>query len=115
MRIVVPARLTQATDGELCVIFGNLLENAVEACGRMEQGEKFVQLKCSVQGDMLTVSMSNSFDGQVHEQNGRYRSSKRGDYGVGLTSIQAVARKNQGDAWFETDGPVFRSWVYVQV
>ena len=115
VHLIVPARTAQVTDGELCVIFGNLLENAVEACGRMTQGQKYVRLKSVIQGDMLTVSMDNSFNGQVCVENGRYRSSKRDDYGVGLSSVQAVARKNQGDAWFEANGTAFRSWVYIQV
>ncbi len=113
--LTVPQRSEQIPDSSLCVIFGNLLENAVEACGRMTEGHKFIRLNSSVQYDVLTITMDNSFDGKVSEENGRFRSRKREEFGVGLSSVQTVARKSQGDAQFEQDGLVFLSSVYVRI
>ena len=115
IRLVVPAKTEQLTDAELCVIFGNLLENALEACGRMTEGRRFLRLSSDVHLGTLTITMDNSFDGQVKQENGRYRSSKRDDFGVGLRSILAVARRHGGDARFAPDGQVFRSSVYLSV
>ena len=115
VRLNVPADTEQITDAELCVIFGNLLENAVEACGRMSEGRKFIRLNSAVHLGTLTITMDNSFDGQVRQENGKFRSSKRDDFGVGLSSIQEVARKCGGEARFEPDGRVFRSSAYVRV
>ena len=115
IHLSVPARTEQSTDGELCVIFGNLMENALEACGRMAGGRRFLHLRSTVHLGTLTITMDNSFDGQVTRENGTFRSSKRDDFGVGLSSIQAVARKRGGDARFEADGQVFRSSVYLGV
>ena len=106
VRLNVPADTEQITDAELCVIFGNLLENAVEACGRMSEGRKFIRLNSAVHLGTLTITMDNSFDGQVRQENGKFRSSKRDDFGVGLSSIQEVARKCGGEARFEPDGRV---------
>lgn len=114
-RLSVPTQTEQITDAELCVIFGNLLENALEACDRMGEGRKFLHLGSRVHMGLLTIVMDNSFDGQVRQENGKFRSSKRDDFGVGLTSIQAVARKRGGDARFDPDGSVFRSSVYVKL
>lgn len=114
-RITVPADTRQISDGELCVLFGNLLENGTEACGRMTDGDRFIQIRTSQQYDTLTITMENSFDGVVQVEKGRYRSSKRPDFGIGLTSIQAVARKYRGDARFAASGKVFRSSVYVRI
>ena len=96
-------------------IFGNLLENALEACARMTEGRRFLRLISSVHLDTLTVTMDNSFDGHADFDGERFRSSKRDDFGVGLGSIRAVARKRGGDARFEPDGRVFRSSVYLRV
>ncbi|MDD3252806.1 MAG: GHKL domain-containing protein [Lachnospiraceae bacterium] len=115
INLTVPEHNEQMTDSSLCVIFGNLLENAVEACTRMTEGHKFIRLNSSLQYDMLTITMDNSFDGKVTEEQGKFRSRKREDFGIGLSSIQAVARKGQGDARFESDGLVFLSSVYVRV
>lgn len=115
IRLVVPAKTEQVTDAELCVIFGNLLENALEACARMTEGRRFLRLVSAVHLDTLTVTMDNSFDGHADFDGERFRSSKRDDFGVGLGSIRVVARKRGGDARFEPDGRVFRSSVYLRV
>lgn len=115
IRLSVPTRTEQTTDAELCVIFGNLMENALEACGRMIEGKKFIHLGSRVDMGLLTIIMDNSFHGQFKQEHGKYLSSKRDDFGVGLSSIQAVARKRGGDARFDTDGNVFHSSVYVQI
>ena len=115
IRLSLPERLEGVTDGELCVLFGNLLENALEACGRMERGPRLILLNGEVRLSVLTLTMDNSFNGQLVRENGTYRSSKRSEPGVGLTSIKAVARKHRGDARFEPDGSIFRSSVYLQL
>lgn len=114
-RLTIPEHPEPLTDGELCVIFGNLLENAAEACERMGGGKRFIRLKSEMQQGELTLILENSFDGQVTVEGGKYRSSKREGFGVGLVSVQAVARKHRGDARFEGDGQVFRSTVCVQI
>lgn len=115
IRLVVPAKTEQVTDAELCVIFGNLLENALEACGRMTEGRQFIQLSSDVHLGMLAITMDNSFEGPVRMEGRKFRSSKRDELGVGLSSIQAVARKRGGRAQFEPDNGVFHSSVYVRV
>ena len=115
VRLDVPADTEQVTAAELCVIFGNLLENALEACGRMAGGGGSIRLGSDIHLDILTIAMDNSFDGQVRMENGKYCSSKREDFGVGLASIQSVARKCGGDTRFEADGSVFRSSVYLHI
>ena len=112
-RLTVPAQNPDLSDNALCVVFANLLENAVEACERMSEGEKFIRLNSSLEYSVLTITMDNSFDGKAAAKDGTFYSSKRTDApGVGLSSIRAVAKAHQGDARFEADGCVFRSSVY---
>lgn len=115
-RLTVPAQSEGLDDRALCVVFANLLENAVEACGRMNGGGKFVRLNSSVEYGILTITMDNSFDGKTTIKDGNFYSSKRTDTpGVGLGSIRAVAKAHYGDARFEADGQVFRSSVYAKL
>lgn len=102
-------------DSDLCVIFGNLLENAVEACRRVADGKKYIEINSTLQYKLLTVTMDNSFDGKVTVDGGKFRSRKRADFGIGLSSIQSVARKHHGDADFKTNGKIFLSSVYLKV
>jgi len=115
IHLTVPEHLEQITDSSLCVIFGNLFENAIEACGRMTEGQKFIRLNSRLQYKTLTITMDNSFDGLFTKRDGRLISSKRADFGIGTGSIMAVAKQHGGGARFEADGLVFLSSVYVKL
>lgn len=111
----VPEHTEQISDSSLCVILGNLFENAIEACGRMQEGHKFIRLRSRLQYGLLTITMDNSFDGKVQMEDGKFVSSKRAEIGTGLQSVTAMAEKHGGSAAFETDGKVFLSSVYVRL
>lgn len=114
VEIVIPMH-NRIKDNELCAVFGNLLENAVEACQRMKEGPRFIVLKSSLQYDTLTITMDNSFHGTVKQENGKYYSSKRNGFGVGLSSIRSVARTYQGDASFRHEQKTFFSSVHFKI
>ena len=76
-RLTVPAQNENLDDRALCVVFANLLENGVEACGRHGRGEKFIRLNSSLEYGVLTITMDNSFDGQAQQEDGKFLSSKR--------------------------------------
>ena len=115
LHLTVPERCPHMHDSTLCVIFGNLLENAVEACKLMATGEPFIKLNSSLQYDLLTITMDNSFNGLVHMEDDKFLSSKRDGYGIGIDSIRTVAQKSGGDADFHTEGQVFLSSIYVRL
>lgn len=115
LRLIVPEHLEQIADNSLCVIFGNLFENAIDACGRMTGGKMFIRLKSRLQYKALVITMDNSFDGRFTEQDGRLISSKRDDFGIGTGSVAAIAAQHGGSAKFEADGMVFLSSVYVNL
>ena len=113
--LVVPETNCQGTDSDLCVIFANLLENAVEACMRLDNEQRFIRLNSKLQYDLLIITMDNSFNGEFTIYNNRFRSVKRNNYGIGLASIQSIAQNSSGDATFTPDGNVFLSSVYLQI
>lgn len=115
VRLSVPEHMERISDTSLCVIFGNLLENAIEACDRMTEGNRFIRLYSRLQYKILTITVDNSCNGTIHQQDGRLLSKKRADFGTGTGSITAVAEKHGGGASFEMDGSVFKASVYVRV
>ncbi|WP_409969308.1 GHKL domain-containing protein [Bengtsoniella intestinalis] len=115
VNLVVPELTQRISDSHLCVIFGNILENAVEACGRMSDGGKFITLNSHLHNGMLVITQKNSFQGAIHKQDDNFYSSKREEFGIGLSSVQSVAQKHGGDATFEVEGRVFHSSIYVQI
>lgn len=115
VRLTIPEQMEHISDTSLCVIFGNLLENATEACNRMTEGERFIQLYSRLQYGTLTITVENSFDGTTKMQEGRLISRKRSDFGTGTSSITTVAEKHNGGASFVAWQSVFYSSVYVRV
>jgi len=87
----------QVSDADLCGLFSNLLENAVEACLRLETGERFIRVAVVRMGRTLTVRVWNSTDGNVRQNGNGFLSSKGdGKGGFGLYSIRAIAEKYDG-------------------
>jgi hypothetical protein len=115
VQLSVPQNTGRVRDSDLCIIVGNLFENAIEACGRQTSGQRFVQMNIHIRYDTLTITMDNSFDGNYNELDGVFFSLKRDGEGMGLSSVRAVACKYEGNAKFEVKGNVFMSSAYVDI
>ena len=110
----IPVNDDFSVTSDLCVIFSNLLENAYEACKRLDYKEnKFIIIKSSLNRNILTITMDNSFNGEVIHIGEKYKSAKRNDYGIGLESIKSISRQYHGDANFTYENNVFYSSIYI--
>ena len=110
----VPERAGRIKDGDLCAVVGNMLENAIEACGRMDEGgEKFISLRSRTGEGTLAIVMDNSYGGVLTLRNDTYLSGKRDGEGVGLPSIRAIAERYGGALKCETGDGVFLTSVYL--
>jgi signal transduction histidine kinase len=103
---------------DLCVILGNFLENALDACRRMESGNKFIHAHTVVDDESISIIVSNSFDGQWEQQDGVYLSRKENGgvkrIGVGLSSVKEICEKYGGLAIFEVTDNVWKSSALVE-
>lgn len=111
----IPERAGRIPDIDLCIVVGNFLENALEACRRVTQGRKFITMKAKVQNDYLTIVVDNSFDGMWREEKGIFYSRKHKGEGIGLSSVRAIAKKYDGNALFKGTGLVFQSSVVLKM
>ena len=98
---------TGVSDSDLCIVFGNCVENAIEAC-RGISGERFIRINTRLSGKMLAVTVDNSFDGELKNEGGALISRKREGEGIGISSIKAIAEKYGGAAQFEVKDNVFQ-------
>lgn len=113
IEIIVPEDL-EIDETDLCVVFGNVLENALEACRRITVGERFIKLNSQFIGNKLYIVVDNPFSGEVRFKNGVYLSQKReAASGIGIISVMAIAEKYDGDAIFETNDQIFRVSVFL--
>ena len=93
----IPAEAS-CTPVDLCVVLGNALQNALDACARQGQEEnRYLTVLARVVGSNLTLEIKNSYDGVVVEREGTLRSRKEGaGHGLGLESIRRVAERYHG-------------------
>lgn len=104
VRLDIPEDIERVPAMDLCVVMGNLLENAMEACRRVKS-KKFICIRSRIANGTLSVVIKNSFDGKYRERNGVYISRKRsGESGIGLSSVKAICEKYEGLLDINIDG-----------
>lgn len=83
---------------DLCVIIGNLLDNAMEACTEQPVGEElFIRLYIGVLKGQLYISVANSSYGKISKSGKRYLSTKESaGHGYGLMRIDRIVNKYHG-------------------
>ena len=109
-RAPLPAELP-VDDGDLCSLLMNLLDNALEAAGRVEDpAERFVSVSLQVNQGFLAVSCRNSYaGGLLLDEKGWPQTTKedRNSHGFGLKQMETVARKYASKLELSYDGTVF--------
>ena len=70
VKIDVPAELPFAGE-DLCVILGNALDNAIEACERGQVSKPWISIKLIYDGANLLMTIENSFDGMIRKNKKR--------------------------------------------
>lgn len=83
------------SDVELCSVLGNMLDNAIEACLKLPEEERFMRVYIGKLKGQLYLSVQNSA-GKVRKEKGNYLSTKEGEHGYGLFRIDRVAKKYGG-------------------
>lgn len=81
---------------DLCGLLGNLLENAVEACQRQQTEDKTIFIAGRIQDGQLEFVVDNSFDGKTKTIGGKYLSSKRNGFGLGISSVLETVERYDG-------------------
>ncbi len=93
------------------ILFGNLLENAIEACTRAEVSAPFISLRVKSIHYMLVITLDNSCSLSTVCCGERLVSSKSSRMGIGTVSIRKIAEKYHGTAQFKQENGIFYSSV----
>ena len=95
-------------DSDLAVLVGNLVENAVEACGAVTEGERRVTVRGMTREDRLLLTIDNTFARPPRKDvSGVYLSSKHSGQGIGIESAKAIARRHGGAVRIEQQEDLF--------
>lgn len=108
-RIFIPSVLP-FQGAHLAIIFGNLLENALEACRKLPQEKRYIILEATYVKEMLQICIKNSsFEKVKKDSNGRYLTTKEDTdcHGIGLISVEQALAGYDGELFLEHEGGEF--------
>lgn len=80
---------------DITTIFGNLLDNAIEACEKVE-GYRQIKLKISLYYEMVAISIENTTSDDCQWKNNRPVSQKGLNHGIGLSNIERALHQYDG-------------------
>ena len=92
----IPMRLS-ILELDLCVILGNLLDNAIEASLILPEKERMVRIYMDIKETHLYISVTNLCAGKkMTKVNGRFLSHRGEGHGFGLLRIDGIVEKYGG-------------------
>lgn len=99
-------------------IFGNALDNAIEAVMNIEERKKrVISVKIIHHNDLLVVQIQNYFTGNLRLVNGvpcTTKENKR-DHGYGIKSILHIAEKYNGTITIQTKDQIFNLQILIPI
>lgn len=110
-RVFIPSVLPFQS-GHLAIIFGNLLENALEACRKLPQEQRYIILEATYIKEMLQICIKNSSpEESKKDSSGRYLTTKEdsGWHGIGLASVEQALASYNGELLIEHEDGEFRA------
>ena len=95
-------------DHDLSVLFGNLLENAVDACVASKTTARSIFVRAVYEKGSLCIAIDNTFDGKImQDPDGTFLSSKHAGKGLGTVPVRTIASKYHGTCRFDWKDRMF--------
>lgn len=96
-------------DQDMCVILGNLLDNAIEAVEHLDKSKKMIKIFMSTRRNMLIMEITNPYEGERKKAGKHYETTKPDgeNHGLGLASVKNIVQKYKGSFEIMDDGKIF--------
>ena len=96
-------------DSHIYSLFGNLLDNAIEAVSGLQNEDRAIGLVVKSQNGLLFVNIYNNYEGDVDFSDGIPKSTKTdgGLHGYGIKSIENIVRYYAGEMVINAENNVF--------
>lgn len=117
-KAIVPQSLN-ISEIDLCVIIGNLIDNAMEACLKQKNSDdRFIRVYIGILKEQIYISISNSVGGEVKKRGKTYISTKNSHvsvndstHGFGLMRVDRIVKKYNGYVNRQNEEGVFATEV----
>lgn len=90
-------------------LFGNLIDNSIEAVNQLDDNEKIISLKIKQVGNIVSISIKNGYKGKIQMENNLPLSKKEDNvhHGFGMKSIKMVCEKYNGNLKLNIENNIF--------
>ncbi len=95
---------------DLCSLFANLMDNAIEACEKIQdKSKRWISVRVNINSGYLIIKVKNSYSIPVVEEKGKILTSKRDreNHGYGIRLIDEITKKYYGNMDIRTENLVF--------
>ncbi|MBO6155614.1 MAG: GHKL domain-containing protein [Lachnospiraceae bacterium] len=96
------------SDNDIIIILGNLLDNAITAAAKCEDG--YIKIFLEQQNDLLLLKCENNYSGEIKKKGELFISSKENDglkHGIGIENVKKAILRLGGTSFFSYDNEVF--------
>lgn len=90
----------KVSDIDMCIIFANLIDNAIEAVGKVKEKSTYIIIKFRTGHNYLKISIKNSTSKKIlMKKNGLPKTTKGNErlHGIGLINVKETVEKYSGD------------------
>ena len=88
----IPVSLT-VSELDLCIVIGNLLDNAIEACMELPPEDRLIRIYMEMKGNYLYMALTNTASGAKKKN---FRTTKGEGHGFGILRTDAIVKKYGG-------------------
>ncbi len=114
-RLDLPERLP-LDEVDLCMMLGNLLENALRAvCALPVEAREVRVVSGMIGGAMLGLSVENGYVGEIAFAPNGLPTSHKKDHGVGLASVAATVKRHNGTLSIAAKDGVFSAHILLSL
>lgn len=101
--------LSFMTNADLYALFGNIIDNAIEAVQCLDAGKRTISLSVKEVNDFLTINIHNYYEKQISFEQALPRTTKSDKkyHGFGMKSVKMICDKYGGIMSIRTDNNVF--------
>ncbi|CEO31832.1 sensor histidine kinase [Paraclostridium sordellii] len=102
---------------DVCSIFSNILDNAIEACNKINNDEKYIKIRGTVVKSYYVIRCENSKINKVKIKNNKIITSKKDKFihGIGLKSVKSSLKKYDGELEIEDFESEFLLQIYIPI
>lgn len=97
-------------EGDLYSLFGNIIDNALEAVSKVtDEDKRVINLVIKKHNDMILIQEENYFEGEITFENGIPKTTKddKNYHGFGTRSIKMIVNKYGGETACYVEGDVY--------